>query len=109
MHMINGKEYSDSEVLAIYWYQEQRFHEQDIEQGIYNVIETDSEEASWLDNPVNRNRVEREAESRLDKWLDLQAAVLSGADASLMTLTEELVHELYREDKNNAIHTQDPH
>lgn len=109
MPIINGKEYSDSEVLAIYWYQEQRFHEQDIAQGIDNVIETASEEAAWLDDPANRNRVEREAESRLDKWLDLQSDVLSGADASIMTLTEELVHELYKEERNNAVHTQDHH
>lgn len=102
---INGREYTDDEIRAIYAYQQDKFYREDMQRGIDAVLDDGEWEGQeWLNTPASMDSVLSEAECRLDRWLDFQSEVLGLHDASISLLTEDLVREMYK----NAHNTQDP-
>lgn len=97
---INGREYTEDEIRAIYEYQKREYQKEDIRYGIECVQTAEEYEgeryAEWLSDPINEEAVFNKACSLLDRWQDLQNEVLSNNDATINLLTEELARGMCR-------------
>ncbi|MBR2207784.1 MAG: hypothetical protein IJ859_03150 [Synergistaceae bacterium] len=104
IYEIDGKEYTEIEVIKIYQFWQLRYDVYDIDDAIDYVIndETDKELSHFV--KVNSEMIKASCIQHLPFWHDIQKNTLNSFDEAIFDFALQLIEIIYHEKESKLLH-----
>ena len=101
-YTINGREYSEDEIISAHEFWQEHCDTEDIEDAIEHVINYDDDEefASFVAN--NTERIRRICKKHLLYWHNVQESTLDDAEKSIFWLARHLIICIYYDNEGKT-------